>query len=186
MNLTRPEAIADSGPEAQAKQAGQEVCGEEIISLSSGFSLFPKDGEDAETLLAEGDRRMYLEKQKQPFRKSRRLYPRVKCRVTIELRPKDNEALALGNLTDISLGGCFVETSAVPPIGAPLNLVFSIDDGKVEAEGTVIRMDPGSGIAVQFKDMLREDRSKMHRVLDYVQNASSAYDKRYFEKLMKR
>jgi diguanylate cyclase (GGDEF)-like protein/putative nucleotidyltransferase with HDIG domain len=183
-----PEAAAKKAHQLRqlAKQAGQEVCGEEIISLSSGFSLFPKDGEDAETLLAEGDRRMYLEKQKQPFRKSRRLYPRVKCRVTIELRPKDSEALALGNLTDISLGGCFVETSAVPPIGAPLNLVFSIDDGKVEAEGTVIRMDPGSGIAVQFKDMLREDRSKMHRVLDYVQNASSAYDKRYFEKLMKR
>ena len=166
------------------KQSCQEVCAEEIVSLSTGHAFFPKDGEDAETLLAEADRRMYLEKQKQPYRKSRRLYPRVKCRVTIEIRPKGSESITLGNLIDISLGGCFVETSAVPTIGAPLNLVFSIDDGKVEAEGTVIRLDPGSGIAVQFQDMRREDRGKIHRVLDFVQNASSAYDKRYFEKLM--
>ena len=31
--------------------------------------------------------RQYIEKQKQPSRKNRRLYPRMKCRVTIELRP---------------------------------------------------------------------------------------------------
>jgi diguanylate cyclase (GGDEF)-like protein/putative nucleotidyltransferase with HDIG domain len=167
-----------------AKQSGHEVCGEEIVSLSTGHAFYPKDGEDAETLLAEADRLMYSEKQKQPYRKSRRLYPRLKCRVTIELRSKSSEAITLGNLIDISLGGCFVETSAVPPIGAPLHLVFSIDDGKIEAEGTVMRLDPGNGIAVQFHDMRREDRSKIHRVLEFVQNASSAYDRRYFEKLM--
>src|SRR5208337_4168579 len=47
-----------------AKQAGAEVCGEEIVSLSVGRSVYPEDGEDAEHLLAEADRRMYLEKQK--------------------------------------------------------------------------------------------------------------------------
>jgi hypothetical protein len=127
---------------------------------------------------------MYSEKQKQPYRKTRRLYPRLKCRVTIELRSKNSEAIHLGNLIDISLGGCFVETSAVPAMGSTLNLVFSIDDGKIEAEGTVMRLDPGNGIAVQFQDMRREDRSKIQRVLEFVQSASSAYDKRYFEKLM--
>lgn len=167
-----------------AKQSGQEVCGEEIVSLSTGHAFFIKDGEDAETLLAEADRRMYSEKQKQPYRKTRRLYPRLKCRVTIELRSKNSEAMHLGNLIDISLGGCFVETSAVPAIGSLLNLVFSFDDGKIEAEGTVMRLDPGNGIAILFQDMRREDRGKIHRVLEFVQSASSAYDKRYFEKLM--
>jgi diguanylate cyclase (GGDEF)-like protein/putative nucleotidyltransferase with HDIG domain len=167
-----------------AKQSGQEVCGEEIVSISTGYAFFPKDGEDAETLLAEADRRMYLEKQKQPYRKTRRLYPRVKCRVTIELRSKKSDAITLGNLIDISLGGCFVETSAVPEIGSTLNMVFSMDDAKIEAEGTVMRLDPGNGIAVKFHDMRREERGKIHKVLDYVQSASSAHDKRYFEKLM--
>ena len=52
-----------------------------------GRSVYPEDGLDAEELLAEADRRMYLEKQQQPNRKNRRLYPRMKGRVTIEFRP---------------------------------------------------------------------------------------------------
>ena len=46
-----------------AKQAGFEVCGEEILSLSVGQAVFPTDGKDAEQLLAEADRRMYRAKQ---------------------------------------------------------------------------------------------------------------------------
>ncbi len=98
-----------------AKQAGREVCGEEILSLSVGRALYPTDGLDAEALLAEADRRMYMEKQKQPFRKNRRTYPRLKCRVTIELQADGDSRPVLGNLTDISLGGCFVETSVILP-----------------------------------------------------------------------
>ncbi len=169
-----------------AQQAGREVCGEDILSLSVGYSLYPEDGKDAEALLAEADRRMYVEKQKQPFRKNRRLYPRMKCRVTIELRQPGDEgsSLIMGNLTDISLGGCFVETSAILPAGTPLSLVFSIDDGKVPAEGSVLRLEPGSGVAVQFSELTRGDRGKIHQVIEYVTNASKSYDNHYFERLM--
>jgi len=45
-----------------AKQAGFEVCAEEILSLSVGQAMYPQDGTDAEELLAEADRRMYKEK----------------------------------------------------------------------------------------------------------------------------
>jgi diguanylate cyclase (GGDEF)-like protein/putative nucleotidyltransferase with HDIG domain len=169
-----------------AKHAGKEVCREDILSLSVGQSLYPEDGQDAEELLAEADRRMYLEKQKQPSRKNRRLYPRMKCRVTIELQPREGDVPILGNLTDVSLGGCYVETSVILPPGSKLKLVFSIDDGRMQAEGSVIRIDPGSGIAVQFNDMSREDREKMHRVLEFVHNTTMFYDNRYFTKLMNR
>jgi diguanylate cyclase (GGDEF)-like protein/putative nucleotidyltransferase with HDIG domain len=46
-----------------AIEAGQQVTGEEIISLSVGAAFYPKDGHDAEQLLAEADRRMYVVKQ---------------------------------------------------------------------------------------------------------------------------
>jgi diguanylate cyclase (GGDEF)-like protein len=166
-----------------AKQAGNEVCGEDLLSLSVGYSLYAKDGEDAEALLAEADRRMYLEKQKQPFRKNRRTYPRLKCRLTIELQADGDDRPVLGNLTDISLGGCFVETSVILPAGTKLKLVFSIDDGRLQAEGSVLRIDPGSGIAIQFSDMSRDDRAKIQQVMEYVQNATTAYDNRYFAQL---
>ena len=169
-----------------ARQAGAEVCGEDILSLSVGQAVYPADGKDAEALLAEADRRMYIEKQQQPSRKNRRTYPRMKCRVTIELRPEDGDTPVFGNLIDISLGGCFVETSAIMPPGAKLKLIFSIDDGRMQAEGSVVRIDPGCGVAIQFNDMGRDEREKMHRVLEFVHNTTMFYDNRYFSKLLNR
>src|ERR1700691_3394824 len=166
-----------------AKQAGFEVCAEEILSLSVGQAMYPQDGKDAEELLAEADRRMYLEKQQQPSRKNRRLYARMKCRITIELHPESDGTPIFGNLIDISMGGCYVETSAILTPGTNLKLVFSIDDGKLHADGTVARMHPGSGVAVQFKELNREDKVRMHRILEFVQNSTTLYDNRYYEKL---
>jgi diguanylate cyclase (GGDEF)-like protein/putative nucleotidyltransferase with HDIG domain len=40
-------------------RVGQEICGEDILSVSVGEAFFPKDGADAEQLLTEADRRMY-------------------------------------------------------------------------------------------------------------------------------
>ena len=46
-----------------ATSAGREITGEEILSFSVGEAQFPRDGADAETLLAEADKRMYRVKQ---------------------------------------------------------------------------------------------------------------------------
>ena len=46
-----------------ASTAGREITGEEILSFSVGEAQFPRDGSDAETLLAEADKRMYRVKQ---------------------------------------------------------------------------------------------------------------------------
>ncbi|HEY7404742.1 MAG TPA: HD domain-containing phosphohydrolase [Candidatus Angelobacter sp.] len=46
-----------------AGNAGREICGVEWLSLSVGCAIYPDDGVDAEKLLAEADRRMYLQKQ---------------------------------------------------------------------------------------------------------------------------
>jgi diguanylate cyclase (GGDEF)-like protein/putative nucleotidyltransferase with HDIG domain len=171
---------------AMAQDAGRRVCGEDILSLSVGHSLYPGDGKDAEALLAAADRRMYREKQQQTPHKNRRTFPRLKCRVTIEVQPANDGSPILGNLIDISLGGCFVETSAILPSGTALNLVFSIDDGKLQAEGSVVRIDPGTGIAVQFNDMNRENREIIPRVLEFVQDASRIYNNRYLSRLLAR
>jgi diguanylate cyclase (GGDEF)-like protein/putative nucleotidyltransferase with HDIG domain len=48
-----------------AKMAGREICGEDLLSLSVGCAFYPEDGPDAEKLLAEADRRMYIQKQQQ-------------------------------------------------------------------------------------------------------------------------
>jgi diguanylate cyclase (GGDEF)-like protein/putative nucleotidyltransferase with HDIG domain len=171
-----------------ARQAGFDVCGEEILSLSVGVAVSPEDGNDAEQLLTQADRRMYLEKQKEPSRKDQRLHTRMKCRLTIELHPQSGDGPIFGNLIDISLGGCYVETSAILTPGSNLKLVFAMDgnDGGLTAEGTVARIHPGSGVAVQFKEMSRESREKMYRILEFVQSSTTVYNDRYMQNLLKR
>ena len=169
-----------------AKQAGFDVCGEEILSVSLGQAVYPDDGQDAEKLLAQADRRMYVEKQKQISYKDRRLHPRLKCRVTIELKSETQPAPMYANLTDVSIGGCFVETSTILSPGSNLTLSFSMEDGTLTADGVVARIDPGVGAAVQFKETNREGREKMLKILEYVQKTTTFYNNRYFEGLLKR
>src|SRR5437870_4560541 len=158
------------------KQVGKEVCNEDILSLSVGRSVYPDDGLDAEELLAEADRRMYVEKQNQPSRKNRRLYPRLKGRLTIELHPENEKVPILGNLTNISLGGCYVETSALLPPDSKLKLIFSMDDGKMQAEARVLRTDPGCGIAMKFPEGSRDDRANLQQILEFVDRTTKVYD----------
>src|SRR3989475_3529702 len=184
-----PETVAKKADQLRelAKHAGHEVCGEDILSLSVGQALYPKDGQDAEELLAEADRRMYIEKQQQPSRKNRRIHPRLKCRVTIELQAAEaQDTPVYGSLTDISMGGCYVETSAILSPGTRLKLGFSMDDGSLSAEGVVARIDPGTGMAVQFQEMNREARAQMLKILEFVQKTTAYYNNRYFENLLKR
>jgi diguanylate cyclase (GGDEF)-like protein/putative nucleotidyltransferase with HDIG domain len=171
-----------------ARQAGFDVCGEEIVSLSVGMAVSPGDGDDAEQLLTQADRRMYIEKQKQPSQKDQRLHTRMKCRLTIELHPHGTPAPVFGNLIDISLGGCYVETSAILPVGSNVKIVFSMDnaDGALSAEGSIARIHPGSGVAVQFKEMGREARDRMYRILEFVQNSTTVYNDRYLQNLFHR
>ncbi|HTW30688.1 MAG TPA: diguanylate cyclase [Candidatus Sulfotelmatobacter sp.] len=171
---------------ALARQAGNEVCGEEILSLSVGRSVFPDDGSDAEQLLAEADRRMYVEKQKELAYKDRREHPRMKCRVTIQLQAEAAGVPVFANLIDISLGGCFLETSAIMAVGKKIKLGFSMDDATLSTDGVVARLDPGSGIAVQFREMNREGRERMFRILEYVQKTTMFFNDRYLKSLSKK
>ena len=110
----------------------------------------------------------------------------MRSRLTIEMQPQGESGPVLGNLTDLSLGGCYVETSAILPAGTRLKLLFSIDNGTLQAEGTVVRLSPGSGLAIRFLESNREGQDNMRRILEFVHNTTMFYDNRYFAKLLKR
>ena len=46
-----------------AREAGRQVCGHDFLSLSIGCAFYPEAGSDADQLLTEADRRMYILKQ---------------------------------------------------------------------------------------------------------------------------
>lgn len=61
-----PDAVKKLIPRLRdtVKQAGKEVLQHDVIGFSVGEAYFPNDGSDAEQILAEADRRMYLFKSK--------------------------------------------------------------------------------------------------------------------------
>jgi hypothetical protein len=63
-------------------------------------------------------------------------------------------------------------------------MVFSIDDGKHAAEGAVLRIDPGRGIAVQFKEGNREQREELQRIVEYVDRTTKSYDNYYLSRVL--
>ena len=159
------------------RQAGIEVCREDILSLSVGTSIFPEDGTDAERLLAEADRRMYIQKQSQATHKNRRLYPRVKGRLTTEIAPVGAEVAGLGIVTNLSLGGCYVETSTVLLPGSQVKLTFSVEHASVSIVADVIRMDMGIGVALKFTGENAEGRASLERILEQFANSGRAIER---------
>jgi diguanylate cyclase (GGDEF)-like protein/putative nucleotidyltransferase with HDIG domain len=159
-----------------AKQAGKDICNEDILSLSVGKSMFPEDGMDAEKLLSEADKRMYLQKQSQSTQKNRRLYPRVRGRLTTEISGSGQERATLGIVTNLSLGGCYVETGSLLLPGSQLKLTFSHEHTNVSIESEVVRMDMGIGAALKFNEASHEVRAALQRILEQLASAEAIID----------
>jgi diguanylate cyclase (GGDEF)-like protein/putative nucleotidyltransferase with HDIG domain len=159
-----------------AKQAGKDICNEDILSLSVGKSVYPEDGMDAEKILSEADKRMYLQKQSQASQKNRRLYPRVRGRLTTEITGRDQQRPMLGIVTNLSLGGCYVETSGLLLSGSQLKLTFSHEHTNVSIESEVVRMDMGIGAALKFTEANHESRVALQRILEQLASAEAVVD----------
>ena len=169
-----------------ARHAGSEVCGEDILSLSVGQALYPDDGKDAEELLAEADRRMYLEKQKQLSHKDRRLASAPE--MPGNDRSTDWKKVACHSspisLTSASADAMWRQARSCRR-AARLNWDFRWMIRRYLPTELLPRLDPGTGIAVQFREMNREGRERMFRILEFVQKTTSFYNQRYLDSLTK-
>jgi diguanylate cyclase (GGDEF)-like protein/putative nucleotidyltransferase with HDIG domain len=161
---------------ALAQQAGKTICNEDILSLSVGKAVYPEDGMDAEKILSEADKRMYLHKRSQSNPKNRRLYPRVRGRLTAEVSGDGLEKAVLGIVTNLSLGGCYVEIRGLLLPGAKLKLGFSHEHTNVEVEAEVVRMDIGTGAALKFSEATHDVRLALQRILEQLADLEAVVD----------
>ena len=95
----------------------------------------------------------------------RRQHPRVAR--PFEGTWKGASGMTRCRIADISIGGCFVQTLAMPVAGE--TTVVTISFGESHAlmfTGTVVYVDPGMGFAVQFKPLGAEQAEELRRLLD--------------------
>ena len=71
-------------------------------------------------------------------------------------------------LSDLSVGGAFVQSENVYPIGSILNLRFrlAVAPNMLSCSGIVKKIHLGVGYAVQFLDISRENIALIQRQLD--------------------
>ena len=72
-------------------------------------------------------------------------------------------------ISDISRGGCYIDTIAAPPVGEPLSITISSTSGiAMRVQGKVAYLLEGFGFGVEFTDLTEEKREFLNMILSSV------------------
>jgi len=85
-----------------------------------------------------------------------------------------------GNLSNISPGGCFVETPAPLNTGVKLNIGLWVANGEIWVKGLVLsgvvtRTNPCFGIRIKFADLEPSERETLRQFLKYVESTTKSH-----------
>jgi CheY-like chemotaxis protein/c-di-GMP-binding flagellar brake protein YcgR len=81
-----------------------------------------------------------------------------------------NETVPRCKLTDLSLGGCYVETDAPFPEHSLIDLGLKTGDLEVHTEGMVRVAHPGHGMGVEFPSRTAEQRAQVENVINFLRH----------------
>jgi c-di-GMP-binding flagellar brake protein YcgR len=91
----------------------------------------------------------------------RRRYPRVKTEIPLELRHSGSTAPLRATTSEISFGGCYIETMFTLEVGTKLEMVLWLDDQKVNAKGVIATRYPQVGNGIDITEISSADRAKL-------------------------
>jgi DNA-binding response OmpR family regulator len=83
-------------------------------------------------------------------------------------RPGADETVPHCKLTDLSLGGCYVETDSPFPERALIDLCLKTDEMAVHTEGMVRVTHPGHGMGVEFPSRTPEQRAQVGNLIGFL------------------
>jgi len=81
-----------------------------------------------------------------------------------------NETVPHCKLTDLSLGGCYLETDAPFPERALVDLCFRTGEMEIHTEGMVRVAHPGFGMGVEFPSRTAEQRAQVETLINFLRN----------------
>ena len=85
-----------------------------------------------------------------------------------------DEAVPHCKLTDLSLGGCYVQTDAPFPERALVDFCLKTKELEVHTEGMVRVVHPGRGMGVEFPSRTLEQREQVGCLIDFLRNSPDA------------
>jgi DNA-binding response OmpR family regulator len=84
-----------------------------------------------------------------------------------ETLPEEPVAVS-SKLTDLSLGGCYVETASPFPQASAVDLCLKASGLEIHAEGLVRVMHPGHGMGIEFPARTEEQRKSVGDFIDFL------------------
>lgn len=87
---------------------------------------------------------------------------------------ESDEVVPHCKLTDLSLGGCYVETDAPFPERALIDLCFKTGELEVHTEGMVRVAHPGHGMGVEFPSRTPEQRAQVENLINFLRSSRDA------------
>jgi hypothetical protein len=97
--------------------------------------------------------------------KEHRQHQRVTCKLGTELYMQGSEAPVRVDVTDISVGGCFVEMPTLSTDVDRLKIIVWANDIKLAIQGAVVSRSPSFGISIKFTEMTEEVRQQLQRFI---------------------
>ena len=99
--------------------------------------------------------------------KDRRQSARVKCSISAELHPV-GQPVIWGKVSDLSLGGCFVEMPIPLPVNTKFEVALWLGETKLRLKGEVASSSPGFGIGVRFTNISPESQESLRRHMQII------------------
>lgn len=91
-----------------------------------------------------------------------------------EALPDEPVAVSACKLTDLSLGGCYVETSSPFPEASAVDLCLKASGLEVHAEGLVRVMHPGHGMGIEFPARTEQQRKSVGEFIEFLTSQPGA------------
>jgi len=93
----------------------------------------------------------------------RRQLPRIACRLEAQLGVAGEPCRLPATVTDISLGGCYLEMLSPLPLASAVEIAIRLDAGTIQARGRVCSSHPGMGMGISFTGMSPQDLKQLRQ-----------------------
>jgi hypothetical protein len=108
----------------------------------------------------------------------------MKCFVAVEVRLQGSATPIWGNLSNTSLGGCFVETASPVPTGVTVEVGLWVANGKIWVKGFILngivtRSNPCFGVRIKFGELEPTERESLRQFLKFVESTTKGYSSQH-------
>jgi hypothetical protein len=97
----------------------------------------------------------------------RRRWPRIKCSISVEIRPA-GQAVIWGKASDLSQGGCFVEMPIPLATGTEFDIALWLREIKLPFRGRVVSVAAGFGNGISFMNVSSESEEHLRRFIETI------------------